>query len=127
MTAQPHSRTHLHLPTDTGARLADGVVGALGSWKFIIWQSVIVALWVAANVWLLARPFDPAPFIGLNLGFSLQAAYASPLILLASNRAASRDRARDDLEASEVAQLWTMQQEQLEILRLLRALAKDRE
>lgn len=127
MTDQPHSRTHLHLPTDTGARLADAVVSALGSWKFIIAQTVIVLAWIATNTWLLTHPFDIFPYILLNLIFSTQAAYASPLILMAGNRAASRDRARDDLEAQEVAGLYEINQEQIEILRLLRALVKERE
>jgi len=73
-------------------RIADRVTAFLGSWPFIVIQSVIVALWIAANVWLLSRPFDPFPFILLNLAFSTQAAYAAPLILLAGNRQAQRDR-----------------------------------
>jgi len=75
-----------------GARIADRVTGFMGSWRFIIVQTVIVAIWVAGNAWLLSRPFDPYPFILLNLAFSTQAAYAAPLILLAGNRAALRDR-----------------------------------
>lgn len=75
-----------------GARLADAITGFMGSWKFIVVQTVIVAAWLMANVILLSRPFDPYPFILLNLAFSLQAAYAAPLILLAGNRAAIRDR-----------------------------------
>jgi hypothetical protein len=51
-----------------------------------------VAVWLAANIVLLSRPFDPFPFILLNLAFSTQAAYAAPLILLAGNRASQRDR-----------------------------------
>jgi uncharacterized membrane protein len=74
-----------------GSRLADEVVGFLGSWKFIVLQSVIVVLWLAGNI-LLLFDFDPYPFILLNLAFSTQAAYAAPLILLASNRASLRDR-----------------------------------
>jgi uncharacterized membrane protein len=74
-----------------GARIADGVTGFMGSWRFIILQTVIVVIWVAGNVWLLFH-FDPYPFILLNLAFSTQAAYAAPLILLAGNRAAIRDR-----------------------------------
>ena len=73
------------------ARLADEVVGFLGSWKFIVLQSVIVAAWLAGNIAMLFD-FDPYPFILLNLAFSTQAAYAAPLILLASNRASLRDR-----------------------------------
>ena len=75
-----------------GARIADRVTGYLGSWRFIIIQSVIVALWLVGNLYLLAKPFDPYPFILLNLAFSTQAAYAAPLILLAGNRASLRDR-----------------------------------
>ena len=75
-----------------GARIADRVTGYLGSWNFIVIQTVIVLLWIAGNAVLLTRPFDPYPFIMLNLAFSTQAAYAAPLILLAGNRAAIRDR-----------------------------------
>jgi uncharacterized membrane protein len=73
------------------ARVADRVTSFLGSWAFIVIQTVIVALWVIGNTWL-AFHFDPYPFIFLNLAFSTQAAYAAPLILLASNRTALRDR-----------------------------------
>lgn len=75
-----------------GARIADRVTGFMGSWKFIVIQTVIVLIWIAANIFLLTRPFDPYPFILLNLAFSTQAAYAAPLILLAGNRASIRDR-----------------------------------
>jgi uncharacterized membrane protein len=75
-----------------GARVADRVTGFMGSWRFIVIQSVIVAIWLWAIVVLLSRPFDPFPFILLNLAFSTQAAYAAPLILLAGNRASHRDR-----------------------------------
>jgi uncharacterized membrane protein len=75
-----------------GARIADRVTGFLGSWTFIVIQTAIVAVWIAGNIALLTRPFDPYPFILLNLAFSTQAAYAAPLILLAGNRAALRDR-----------------------------------
>lgn len=74
-----------------GSRIADKVTGFMGSWRFIVLQTFIVALWVAGNVYLIFH-FDPYPFIFLNLAFSTQAAYAAPLILLASNRAAVRDR-----------------------------------
>jgi uncharacterized membrane protein len=75
-----------------GARIADRVTGFMGSWNFIVIQTVIVAIWIAGNAFLLTRPFDPYPFILLNLAFSTQAAYAAPLILLAGNRASLRDR-----------------------------------
>jgi uncharacterized membrane protein len=75
-----------------GARIADAVTGFLGSWRFLILQTILVLAWIAGNAYLLSRPFDPYPFILLNLAFSTQAAYAAPLILLAGNRAAVRDR-----------------------------------
>jgi uncharacterized membrane protein len=74
-----------------GARIADRVTGFMGSWKFIIIQTVIVLIWIGGNIYLLFH-FDPFPFILLNLAFSTQAAYAAPLILLAGNRASIRDR-----------------------------------
>jgi uncharacterized membrane protein len=75
-----------------GARIADGVTGFLGSWRFLILQTIAVLAWIAGNAYLLTKPFDPYPFILLNLAFSTQAAYAAPLILLAGNRSAQRDR-----------------------------------
>jgi uncharacterized membrane protein len=74
-----------------GARIADRVTGFMGSWTFIVIQTAIVVAWVLGNIYLLFQ-FDPYPFIFLNLAFSTQAAYAAPLILLASNRSSARDR-----------------------------------
>ena len=75
-----------------GSRFADAITRFMGSWKFIVIQTLIVSTWLIANIVLLTQPFDAYPFILLNLAFSLQAAYAAPLILLAGNRAAIRDR-----------------------------------
>jgi uncharacterized membrane protein len=83
-----------------GARIADQVTGFMGSWKFIVVQTVIVVIWIAGNVILLFH-FDPFPFILLNLAFSTQAAYAAPLILLAGNRQSLRDRMTLEHAASE--------------------------
>lgn len=74
-----------------GARVADGVTAFLGSWRFLIIQTFIVALWIGGNLMMLFH-FDLYPFILLNLAFSTQAAYAAPLILLAGNRQSLRDR-----------------------------------
>ena len=77
-----------------GARVADQVAAFIGSWQFIIIQSVIFTIWVIFNtVWLFgAYQFDPYPFILFNLFMSAEAAYASPLILMSQNRQAERDR-----------------------------------
>jgi uncharacterized membrane protein len=90
----------LHTNAPLGVRVANAVTGFMGSWKFIVIQTVIVAAWVAGNLYLLFN-FDPYPFIFLNLAFSTQAAYAAPLILLATNQAAVRDRATLEHAASE--------------------------
>jgi uncharacterized membrane protein len=94
-----------------GEIIADRVTGFLGSWRFIVIQSVIVLVWVAGNIFLLFH-FDPYPFILLNLAFSTQAAYAAPLILLAGNRASIRDRMTLE-HAAEEADLEEVQNEQL--------------
>ena len=104
-----HSRSRIHKPQTAGERIADAVVGAMGSWRFIIIQTVIVVVWVAFNVVeVVFKPWDPYPFILLNLAFSTQAAYAAPLILMSSNRQAAKDEARDDLESKEVEDLHSM-------------------
>lgn len=94
-----------------GARIADRVTQFMGSWWFIAIQTGIVVVWIAGNLWLVFH-FDPYPFILLNLAFSTQAAYAAPLILLAGNRAALRDRLTLEHAASE-ADLEELQNEQL--------------
>ena len=83
-----------------GVRIANVVTGFMGSWKFIILQTAIVLGWVAGNIYELFH-FDPYPFIFLNLAFSTQAAYAAPLILLASNQSSVRDRATLEHAAAE--------------------------
>jgi uncharacterized membrane protein len=90
----------LHTNAPLGARIANATTGFMGSWKFIIIQTCVVAAWVGGNVYLIFH-FDPYPFIFLNLAFSTQAAYAAPLILLASNQAAVRDRATLEHAAAE--------------------------
>ena len=76
-----------------GERIADQVSAAIGSWPFIIIQSVLLLMWVAINVWLIfGLHWDPYPFILLNLVLSFQATYAGPIVLLAGNRHAQKDR-----------------------------------
>ena len=75
-----------------GQRLADSVATGMGSWKFIIIQTIIVVIWIIANMYLCIYRWDPYPFILLNLLFSTQAAYAAPIIMMSQNRQAQRDR-----------------------------------
>lgn len=107
-----HGRAQLHQSKTRGDRISDMVVGAMGSWRFIIIQTVIVVLWISLNVAeVVLKPWDPYPFILLNLAFSTQAAYAAPLILMSSNRQSAKDEARDDLESKEVEELHSMTSE----------------
>jgi uncharacterized membrane protein len=75
-----------------GDRLADSVANGMGSWSFIIWQSIIVLVWMILNVVGFVRHWDVYPFILLNLIFSTQAAYAAPIIMMSQNRQNHRDR-----------------------------------
>jgi uncharacterized membrane protein len=80
---------------DAFGRGAEKTARFFGTPRYIIGQTVVVALWVVVNSVALISHWDPYPFILLNLGFSLQAAYAAPLILLAQTRQADRDKAHD--------------------------------
>jgi uncharacterized membrane protein len=81
-----------------GQRLADTVANGMGSWRFIIIQTLIVAVWMILNVVAYVGHWDPYPYILLNLLFSTQAAYAAPIIMMAQNRQSDRDRAQADAD-----------------------------
>jgi uncharacterized membrane protein len=72
-------------------RVSERIARFLGSWRFIGYMSAFIAFWIVLNVGPWPHP-DPFPFIFLTLLLSLQASYAAPLILLAQNRQADRDR-----------------------------------
>lgn len=76
----------------TGQRAADKVASVVGSWKFLIIQSCILALWIIFNILAFVRHWDPYPFILMNLVLSLQAAYTAPIIMMSQNRQNERDR-----------------------------------
>lgn len=78
--------------TTLGGRSADRFAAVVGSWTFIIAQTIIVCIWVLVNIFAYVSQWDPYPFILLNLLFSVQAAYAGPIIMMAQNRQADRDR-----------------------------------
>ncbi|HVJ79836.1 MAG TPA: DUF1003 domain-containing protein [Planctomycetia bacterium] len=78
-----------------GERLADRIVAFGGSWSFIILFAVVLVAWMALNSILLAsRPFDPYPYILLNLVLSTIAALQAPMIMMSQNRQETRDRQR---------------------------------
>jgi uncharacterized membrane protein len=80
-----------------GERVADEVASFGGSWRFIIIFGVVMFVWIALNsAMLVARPFDPFPFILLNLVLSCLAAIQAPVIMMSQNRQESKDRLRAD-------------------------------
>ena len=115
-----NSRAHIHVADSFGPRAADAIARGMGSWAFIIAQTVLVLVWVALNLAAVLAHWDPYPFILLNLLFSTQAAYAAPIIMMSQNRQAYKDHLRDDHEADEVDLLFKINRQQLEILYLLR-------
>jgi uncharacterized membrane protein len=76
----------------SGQRIADVVAATMGSWKFIIIQSIILLAWILLNVTAFVEQWDPYPFILLNLALSFQAAYAAPFIMMSQNRQQDIDR-----------------------------------
>ena len=75
-----------------GQRTSDWVAGTMGSWTFIIIQSLGLLLWIVLNVIGWINHWDPYPFILMNLVLSMQAAYAAPVIMMSQNRQAAKDR-----------------------------------
>ena len=113
-----------------GIRLANAITGFMGSWLFLGLQTIVVGIWILLNVVAWIKHFDPYPFILLNLVFSTQAAYAAPLILMAGNVAAARDRElwENDYATNQKAfekieglerQIQTLAEQNQEMLRLL--------
>jgi uncharacterized membrane protein len=75
-----------------GDKVADRVASTVGSWRFIIIQSVVLACWIVLNGLAWVRHWDPYPFILLNLALSFQAAYSAPIIMMSQKRLAAKDR-----------------------------------
>ncbi len=111
-------RRHAHLSTTFGndrfALRAEAFARFFGTPVFLGAQTLIVAIWIGLNVMGVAR-FDLYPFILLNLAFSLQAAYAAPLILLAQTRQAARDKAHSDADAQHREALAVANEQRLAI------------
>jgi uncharacterized membrane protein len=109
--------------------LAERFARFFGTPRFIIGQTVLVVLWIAANAAAFGFQWDPYPFILLNLAFSTQAAYAAPLILLAATREAERDKIRDtalrDHHEAEIRRQEDFEVRQTEVLHRERTMAEQ--
>lgn len=101
--APPAASPHL----TRGEQIADQVAAMMGSWTFIIIQTVLLLVWMALNVTAFIHHWDPYPFILLNLALSFQAAYSAPFIMMSQNRQATIDRedARHDYDVNIRAEL----------------------
>jgi uncharacterized membrane protein len=99
-----HFGSFLRLNPDVVGAYAETFARFLGTGRYLGIQTVIVIVWIALNVFAVRLEWDPYPFILLNLAFSTQAAYAAPLILLAQNRQADRDRVQAEEDRARAAQ-----------------------
>ena len=104
----PRGRTRsltsfVRLNPDAVGNFAEAIARFLGTGRFLAVQTIIVVVWIALNIFAVRLRWDPYPFILLNLAFSTQAAYAAPLILLAQNRQADRDRVQAEEDRGRAA------------------------
>jgi uncharacterized membrane protein len=84
-----------HDEATLGERVADKVASRIGSWWFLITQSIFIVIWITLNtIEFITHKWDVYPFILLNLAFTIQAAYTGPVLLLSGNRQAQKDRLR---------------------------------
>ena len=97
---RPRNQAKIGVQYNPGAfgAFAESVARLMGTARFLIIQSILVLIWILLNISFVAFRWDRYPFILLNLMFSVQAAYAAPLILLAHNRQESRDREQAELD-----------------------------
>lgn len=95
-----------------GQKVADTVARTLGSWRFIILQSVIITAWISLNSVFFHKTWDPYPFILLNLFLSLQAAYSAPVLMMSQNRISEKDR----IESHNDYQLDIKSEEEIKII-----------
>lgn len=111
------------VPPSRGQKIADMVAAVVGSWRFVIIQSSLLALWIIANVIGFIQHWDPYPFILLNLALSFQAAYTAPIIMMSQNRQAVIDRssAKEDYTVNLKAEL------EIELLHQKLDLLRDQE
>lgn len=147
---------HTHIPNANdaaeekltpGERVADKVAATMGSWRFIIIQSIVLSFWIVLNALAWIHHWDPYPFILLNLALSFQAAYSAPIIMMSQNRQASKDRlsaeidyrinlhaeaevagiriVMDDLVGNQWVTLMEMQAEQLRLLTEIESLTTE--
>ena len=93
----------VHYKADAFGKFSESIARLMGTARFLIIQTILVIIWITLNVLFLALQWDKYPFILLNLMFSVQAAYAAPLILLSQNRQELRDRRQAETDRAVAA------------------------
>ncbi len=111
---QHKSREHIYLPTNLGEKASDVITSFVGSWTFVLIHAAWFILWIVSRI-------EPFPYGLLTLLVSLEAIFLSTFVMMSQNRAAQKDHIRDDHEAEEVDILYQINQQQLEILTILRS------
>jgi uncharacterized membrane protein len=91
-TPRTSRRFQINVDPEAVGRFSESIARFLGTGRYLLWQTVLVIVWICLNLFAVHWRWDPYPFILLNLAFSTQAAYAAPLILLAQNRQENRDK-----------------------------------
>lgn len=87
--------TEMHKTSTLGERMSDRMAKFAGSWRFLIFFGVVVFTWGIVNTtWVLARPFDPYPYVFLNLVLACIASMQAPIIMMSQNRESQKDRIR---------------------------------
>ena len=120
----PHAHLGNVFGGDWFALKAEAFARFFGTPSFLIGQTIVVAIWIGVNL-LGWTTFDIYPFILLNLAFSLQAAYAAPLILLAQTRQADRDKAHSDADAQHREELHQVSDERQNLMQKQTTLLVD--
>jgi uncharacterized membrane protein len=103
-TPRTSRRPRLNVDAEAVGRFSEAIARFLGTGRYLMWQTILVLVWITLNLVAVQLRWDPYPFILLNLAFSTQAAYAAPLILLAQNRQENRDRVSLDEDRRRAAQ-----------------------
>ncbi len=98
-------------------KVSDKVAEVGGSWTFVIGCVFAMALWIGCNIFFLTHPFDPFPFVLLNLVLSTIAALQAPIIMMSQNRKAEADRHRDDRHYQISKKAETRAEEAIELLK----------
>jgi uncharacterized membrane protein len=102
LRGRPSLRPKVRVDAEKFGQASENLARFFGTAQYLVIQTVIVMVWIALNIMVFTRSirWDPYPFILLNLAFSTQAAYAAPLILLAQNRQADRDKVQSEQDRS---------------------------